>query len=112
MKAGLLITFRTSIKNRIFTIITLLNLTIGITACLMLMKYIRYERSFDRFYPQVEDLYRISYERYQNGNLSFHSARTMSALAPSIKRDFPEVTEAVRGCYEECLIYIREDFLA
>ncbi len=109
MKAGLLITLRILIKNRIFTIITILNLTIGISACLMLMKYIRYERSFDKFYPQVDNVYRISYEHYQNGNLSFHSARTMSALAPAIKRDFPEIKEAIRGCYEECLIYIKED---
>jgi putative ABC transport system permease protein len=74
-----------------------------------MMKYVRFELSFDRFYPEAKNIYRLSYERYQNGTLAFHSARTMSALAPSIKRDFPEVTEAIRGVYEECLIYIRED---
>ena len=109
MRTGLLITLRVLVKNKLFTIITIVNLTIGISACLLLMKYVRYERSFDKFYPEIDNVYRVAYERYQNGNLSFHSAKTMSALAPSIKRDFPEIKEAVRGCYEECLIYIKED---
>jgi len=109
MKSGLLITLRLLVKKRLFTVITLLNLTVGFSACLLMLKYVRYERNFDKFYPGVEDIYRISYERYQNGNLDFHSARTMSALAPAIKRDFPTVEEAIRGCYEECLIYRKED---
>ena len=93
MKSGLLITLRVLIKNKVFTIITIVNLTIGISACLLLLKYVRYERSFDKFYPEIDHVYRIAYERYQNGNLNFHSARTMSALAPSILRDFPEIKE-------------------
>ena len=108
MKSGLLISFRVLFKNKLFTVITLLNLTVGFSACLLLLKYVRYELSFDRFYPEAEDVYRISYERFQNGKLDFHSARTMSALAPALKRDFPEVKSAIRGCYEECLIYRKE----
>jgi putative ABC transport system permease protein len=99
MKSGLLISLRVLFKNKLFTIITILNLTVGFSACLLLLKYVRYELSFDKFYPEVEDVYRISYERRQNGNLDFHSAKTMSALAPAIKRDFPGVEEAIRGLY-------------
>lgn len=109
MKSGLLISFRVLFKSKLFTAINLLNLIVGISACLLLLKYVRYELSFDKFYPEAEQVYRISYERFQNGNLDLQSARTMSALAPSIKRDFPEIEEAIRGCYEECLIYRKEE---
>ncbi|MGW8317412.1 MAG: ABC transporter permease, partial [Bacteroidales bacterium] len=102
------ISFRILFKNRLFTLMTILNLTIGFSACLLLLKYVRFELSFDKFYPESEQVYRISYERSQNGIQEFHSARTMSALAPAILRDFPEVTNAIRGCYEECLIYRKE----
>ncbi|MCP4312935.1 MAG: ABC transporter permease, partial [Bacteroidetes bacterium] len=109
MKSGLLISLRVLFKNRLFTAINLLNLIVGISACLLLLKYVRYELSFDKFYPESEKVYRISYERFQNGNLDLRNARTMSALAPVIKRDFPEIEEAIRGCYEECLIYRKEE---
>ena len=109
MKPGLIILFRFLLKNKVFTAVTLVTLTVGLSACFLLMKFVRFEISYDKFYPRSDKVYRISYERFQNGNLAFHSARTMSALAPSIKRDFPEVKNAIRGVYEECLIYIKED---
>jgi len=109
MKSGLLISFRVLFKNKLFTAINLLNLIVGISACLLLLKYVRYELSFDKFYLEAEKVYRISYERFQNGNLDIRNARTMSALAPALKRDFPEIEEAIRGCYEECLIYRKEE---
>lgn len=109
MKSGIRISTRYLVKNRMFVSIALLNLTIGISACLLLLKYIRYELSFDKFYPEAEHVYRIAYERIQNGNLDFYSAKTMSALAPSLERDFPEIQRAIRGVYEECLIYRKEE---
>ena len=50
LKIGL----RTLLKNRTYAFINLAGLTIGLAACLMILLYVLYERSFDDWLPQAE----------------------------------------------------------
>ncbi|MBD2702353.1 ABC transporter permease [Spirosoma sp. BT702] len=63
--------FKTSLrnlaKNKISTLINLLGLTLGVTACLVIYLITNYELSYDTFHPDSERIYRLVGEA-QYGN--------------------------------------------
>jgi putative ABC transport system permease protein len=71
-------------------------LSIGIAASLLILQYVKYERSFDTFHSRAKDIYRIQYNGYQNGQLNFESAVAVPAVGPALKNNFPEVEEYTR----------------
>ena len=46
-------------KNRVFSVINVLGLAIGISACLIIFTVTRFELSFDRFHPDKNRIFRI-----------------------------------------------------
>lgn len=51
-------------KEKLFTLVNVLGLTIGLTAFLMISLYIRHELSFDKFHKDYENIYRVT-SKYQ-----------------------------------------------
>lgn len=62
---NLKLVFRRLRKERIFTLVNVVGLTIGLTAFLMISLYIRHELSFDRFHKDYENIYRVT-SQYQD----------------------------------------------
>jgi putative ABC transport system permease protein len=89
----LLSAFRNIYKNKIFSVLNLLGLSVGIAACLLLLQYVFYEHSYDEFHANSDDIYRIRYDAYRNGNLMFACAAAVPAVGPAMKDNFPEVLE-------------------
>jgi len=46
-------------KSRTYSIINIAGLAIGMAACVMILLYIRYEQSYDRWIPDVENTYQF-----------------------------------------------------
>ena len=75
--------------------INVLGLAVGLAACLLLLLFVRHERSYDRFFTDADRLYRVTLSQTdENGHV--HRAMTQPALAPTLVRDLPEVEAAVR----------------
>ena len=89
----LLSAFRNIIKNKAFSILNLLGLSVGIAACLLLLQYVFYEHSFDKFHKDSKNIYRVRYDGYRNGELMFACAAAVPAVGPAMKDNFPEVLE-------------------
>ena len=93
LKNLLLVAFRNFKKDKWYTLLNVLGLTIGITFSLFLIFYIRDELNYDRSLPKADRIYRIvSYihERDKNTNWTL----TQLPVAATVKKDFPEVEEA------------------
>ena len=88
--------FRSIIKNKLFSIINIAGLAIGMAACLLILQYVSFELSYDRFNINAEDLYRVTNDRYQEGKLVQHGTITYSAIGKALKDDFPEVLDNTR----------------
>ncbi len=82
-------------KNRVYSLINLLGLAIGMAACLMILAFIRYETSYDRWVPDGENTYQFQtwYPSPQDGNPLFLQMASY-VTAERLKKDFPQV-EAV-----------------
>ena len=46
-------------KSRTYSIINIAGLAIGMAACIMILLYIRYEQSYDKWLPGVENTYQF-----------------------------------------------------
>jgi putative ABC transport system permease protein len=90
------IAFRNFRRQKSYTLLNMVGLSLGMTASLLILQYVKYERSFDRFHSRANDIYRIQYNGWQNGQLSFESAVAVAAAGPALKNNFHEVEEFTR----------------
>ncbi len=82
-------------KYRFYTLINVLGLTIGITACLVIFLFIRFELSFDRYNENAERIVRIDWEVFL-GEAHTYNAAVAPPMAEAFVREFPEVESAAR----------------
>ena len=83
-------------KNKTFSTINVLGLAIGIGAFLLIINYLRFEYSFDDFNVKKDRIYRVPMVITETNGKPQSFAFTYPALAPAMKKDFPEVEEAIR----------------
>jgi putative ABC transport system permease protein len=88
--------WRNLVKNKTFSLINIAGLAVGMAACLLILQYVLFELSYDRFNEHYADIYRVVNDRYQNGKLAQHGTITYSAVGPALKNDYPEVENNVR----------------
>jgi putative ABC transport system permease protein len=96
LKNYLLTSFREILKNKIFSAIHILGLALGIAAFVHILQYSLYELSYDKFYRNHEQIYRIRQDRYDKGKLSTTWGAGCSAIGPALKNEFPEVQAFAR----------------
>ena len=83
-------------KRRGYSLLNIAGLTIGMICCLLIFHYVSYERSYDRFEPEADRIYRIRLDMYEKGELSYRSATSYPAIGPTLLKDFPEVKQFCR----------------
>jgi putative ABC transport system permease protein len=96
LKSYLTTAWRNIRKNKIFSSINVIGLAIGMAACLLILQYVNFELSYDQFNRNVDDLYRVYNDRYQNGKLIQHGTITYSGISKAMQDDFPEVLNHTR----------------
>lgn len=91
-----LIAWRNLLRNRAYTIINLTGLTLGITCCLVIIIFIRYETNFDQSHPLASQTYRVV-QHTQRPDGIFYWNTTAYPLAEGLRADFGnqlQVTQA------------------
>ncbi|MCP4723548.1 MAG: FtsX-like permease family protein [bacterium] len=88
-------TYRNLLKNKGYSFINILGLSLGLTCCIFIFLYIHDEVSYDRFHENVDNKYRIRVSGTLAGN-NFDMATASSPMAHTLKKDYPEVRQAVR----------------
>ena len=87
--------FRNLWKNKGFSTINIVGLSIGISTCLLIMLYVLDELSFDRYNKNAERIYRINNEIKFGGN-HFDLAQTPPMMGPEAVKEFPQVEQYTR----------------
>ena len=83
-------------RNRSFSAINIAGLSIGITAFLLIMNYIRFEYSFDDSLQNRDRIFRVPMTVAEKGGKEQTFAFTYPAVAGALKADFPEIQETAR----------------
>jgi len=92
----LTIALRNLHKHKMFSLINITGLAIGLSACLLILEYVSFKLSYDQFNTNLNDLYRVVNDRYQSGNLIQHSTSTYSAIGKALNDDYDEVINNAR----------------
>lgn len=91
-----LLTFRrNALRNKVFTIVNLLSLAIGMGICLVIYQYIQFERSCDSFHSNSPNIYRLKRDDLKSGRIT-GSILHNHALGPKISEEIPEIQNMVR----------------
>ncbi|HRI20423.1 MAG TPA: ABC transporter permease [Panacibacter sp.] len=95
IKNLLTVALRNFRKDKWYTLLNVIGLTIGITFSLFLSFYIFDELGYDKYNEKHERIYRIV-SHLEEPTRKFDVASTQQTLGPTIKKDFPEVEEMTR----------------
>lgn len=89
------IAWRNALRHKQFTLLNILGLSLGITACLLISLYVQDELSYDNFHEKGDRIYRIN-QSYIWGDWNEQSASTGPNVALALKTDIPEFEEVTR----------------
>lgn len=82
--------FRNLKRNKTYTVINILGLSIGIAVCLVIFLVIRFETSFDEFHKKNDRIYRVISE-FHDANGINTSAGIPYPLPRALRNDFPQL---------------------
>ncbi|MDN5203004.1 ABC transporter permease [Fulvivirgaceae bacterium BMA10] len=96
LKNYLKIAFRNLLKDKVFSLINIFGLSVGMASFLLILQYVQFEKSYDKFLTNAENIYRVSLDQYRNNELSMTSAENYPGVGPAFKQEFPEVIDYAR----------------
>jgi putative ABC transport system permease protein len=97
------IAFRNLWRHRVFSLINILGLTVGMTACFLIFLYVRFELSYDKFHSKGDRIYRIICD-IKTPTETMKPGGPSWAVGPHLMGGFPQVEAAVRTTGDELLV--------
>jgi putative ABC transport system permease protein len=89
------IAWRNIWKNKVFSAINIIGLSVGMAACIVIMLFVSYEKSFDNFH--TKNIYRLNeVQTIGEQGATQKVALSMFPMGPTLKQDFPEIKSFTR----------------
>ena len=107
------IALRNLVKQKLYSIVNIGGLATGLTSFILILLFVQHELSYDRFYKNGDQIYRIYQRQIGNVYLGSDYFAVTPAQLPSVMLDeFPEVTHATSvNVQSELLSYRGHHFL-
>jgi putative ABC transport system permease protein len=90
---------KTAIRNirchRAHSFLNITGLAVGMACTIIILLWVRYECSFDRYHENASSIYRLITD-FHFGTFQGKYAVSNNAPGPTLERDYPEVAKAVR----------------
>ncbi len=83
-------------KNRVTSAINILGLTLGLTSCLFLYVFLKYEHTFDTHHSKADRIFRVNVTK-QYPNRLMQDGNTESMLVKAIRNEFPDIEAALQA---------------
>lgn len=90
IRSYLTIAFRNFLRNRTYTLINVLGLSIGITSCVIIFLLITNDLSFDKFHLKYDRIYRVVLDSKSGSGLE-QNTTTPYPFADAFRNDFPAI---------------------
>lgn len=113
----IILAIRNIMRQKLFAVVNITGLAIGIAACFLILLYVDYEISYDKYHSKAEHIYRITEDRFLTETpRSF--AESYSPVSKIIKNNFEKVTtlriypsegivatDSIKPKYEDAFFY-------
>ncbi len=83
-------------RNKTFSAINIFGLSVGVAAFLLIINYLRFEYSYDDAHDKKDRIFRVPMVVAEKDGKEQTFAFTYPAVAPALKKDFPEIEEVAR----------------
>ncbi len=103
------ITLRSLIKNKVFSFINIVGLSIGIAVSMIILLYVVHEFSYDKFHAKSDKIYRLLC-KINYGGQNIQVTAMSSAFGPIVKEKNAEIENYVRLC-DLGRVLVKSDFL-
>ena len=91
------IALRNLARNRVYSTINIMGLSLGLACAMLIILYTKDELSFDRFHANTENIYRITSNRVgPDGDIKFRSTSSGIFQGPRFTANIPEIKSYVR----------------
>jgi len=87
--------WRSLSKNKVFTILNIAGLAIGLACSLLIALYVLDELNYDRFNTQAKNIYRID-EQIKFGDFNYNGSQVPGIMGPVFARDFKQIAQYTR----------------
>ena len=95
IKNYLKIAWRNIWKNKVFSAINIIGLSVGMAACIVIMLFVSYEKSFDNFH--TKNIYRLNEVQTIGAQGTTQKVGlSMFPMGPTLKMEFPEIKNFTR----------------
>jgi putative ABC transport system permease protein len=89
------VAWRNLLTNKLYAFINISGLAIGLAVCMLIVLYLRHERSFDTFHKNADRICRVQ-AKLKIGTDSFYLPYMNYAAGPSIKQSEPSIESFLR----------------
>src|SRR5688572_30837778 len=94
------IAWRNIWKNKVYSAINIIGLAIGLAACIVIMLFVFYEKSFDAVHQK--NIYRLmEVQKFEGMVAPQNVALSMYPMGPTLVAEFPQIKNFVRSNYME-----------
>jgi putative ABC transport system permease protein len=97
----LTVAFRNLVHHKLYSLINIGGLTVGLAACLMIVLYVQDERSFDRFLPHADRIAAVESTFYIPGRDKIAFAGSPGPIKAPLEKDFSSDVEAVARIFSD-----------
>lgn len=96
---------RNLVRSKLYTLINIFSLSIGLVGCVLIGLYIKQQVSYDRFFKDNKRIYRVDVER-RTATGTTYEAQTPRPVGPALKQEYSEVSAFTRlYIYGSALVY-------
>lgn len=90
------IVLRNMINQKVFSLIIILGLALGMAVCMLSIMFIRFELSYDTYHENADNIYRVTRKYNSPNGYNPHFARCPEAWINSLPDEFPEIKTLIR----------------
>lgn len=88
--------WRNLVKQKVFSVINILGLAIGIAVAFLIMNYVSHEFSYDDFHKKKDRIYRVESQFYEGNNLTDDWGTSTFGYGSAMKKELPGIEDFVR----------------
>ena len=89
------IALRNMSRNKLYSLLNLFGLAIGLAACILIWQWVQDELSYDRFHANAERIYRVE-RKFDYQDMHGQAPVTSGPYGPALASDYPEIENFVR----------------
>lgn len=93
LKSNLKLAIRALLRKKVFTLINIAGLAVGIASCLLIAMFVQNEYSYDRFFKNADQIHKLVLERKYPDHATFYSTIPHSFAKVAVK-DYAEIESA------------------